>query len=388
MMTAMSSLSLDLPFLDQSFLTADLGQGLGDFLLNDYEPHLDGAILSPSSISTSFCHTGKQVSDDPTALQWLLENPTPHSDSKADSPCDMDWMTEQMNLNEFDLDFLAGSCDLEGSSSSPEELIASLDPCSLDLGELPLHPPVSLMSPASSDNISEETVPPVELVQEMLNVEEFETPLCISEPITGLNEIEQDIVVVLSVPEVKCEPTSPISLVSESNLESETILVYSSPSPPFKEEVEITDDGDSGIGSNCGSPPGSLSPNNPPSPMNLESESTMVVVSVVGFSRAKPYARPPVKAEKPHTAKLKSASSEPRVVEKKIKKMQQNKTAATRYRQKKRAENDALQSECSELETKNKILVEKVESITKEIQYLKDLIEEVRNAKKRKQSTL
>ncbi|KAJ8254390.1 hypothetical protein COCON_G00210020 [Conger conger] len=83
------------------------------------------------------------------------------------------------------------------------------------------------------------------------------------------------------------------------------------------------------------------------------------------------------------TGRVKSAGA-PKVVEKKLKKMEQNKTAATRYRQKKRAEHEALGSQCAELEQRNRELAQKAESISKEIQYLKDLIEEVRNAKSRK----
>ncbi|KAK7806206.1 hypothetical protein U0070_008869 [Myodes glareolus] len=71
-------------------------------------------------------------------------------------------------------------------------------------------------------------------------------------------------------------------------------------------------------------------------------------------------------------------------LDKKLKKMEQNKTAATRYRQKKRAEQEALTGECKELEKKNEALKEKADSLAKEIQYLKDLIEEVRKAREKK----
>lgn len=71
-------------------------------------------------------------------------------------------------------------------------------------------------------------------------------------------------------------------------------------------------------------------------------------------------------------------------LDKKLKKMEQNKTAATRYRQKKRAEQEALTGECKELEKKNEALKERADSLAKEIQYLKDLIEEVRKARGKK----
>jgi cyclic AMP-dependent transcription factor ATF-4 len=64
-------------------------------------------------------------------------------------------------------------------------------------------------------------------------------------------------------------------------------------------------------------------------------------------------------------------------LDKKLKKMEQNKTAAIRYLQKKRAEQEALTGECKELEKKNEALKEKADALAKEIQYLKDLLEEV-----------
>uniref|UniRef100_A0A8C6DNR5 Cyclic AMP-dependent transcription factor ATF-4 n=1 Tax=Moschus moschiferus TaxID=68415 RepID=A0A8C6DNR5_MOSMO len=79
------------------------------------------------------------------------------------------------------------------------------------------------------------------------------------------------------------------------------------------------------------------------------------------------------------TAKVKGEK-----LDKKLKKMEQNKTAATRYRQKKRAEQEALNGECKELEKKNEALKEKADSLAKEIQYLKDLIEEVCKAREKK----
>lgn len=65
------------------------------------------------------------------------------------------------------------------------------------------------------------------------------------------------------------------------------------------------------------------------------------------------------------------------VVEKKRKKQDQNKTAALRYRQKKRDEHGTVLSECEELEKRNIELKTKVAEMTKEIDYLKGLIEEI-----------
>ena len=68
-------------------------------------------------------------------------------------------------------------------------------------------------------------------------------------------------------------------------------------------------------------------------------------------------------------------------LDRKQRKKQQNKDAALRYRYKKRSEQDILNSEADELESKNKVLREKVDSMTREIQYLKDLMAEVHKAK-------
>ena len=71
-------------------------------------------------------------------------------------------------------------------------------------------------------------------------------------------------------------------------------------------------------------------------------------------------------------------------LDKKLKKMEQNKTAATGYRQKKRVEQEALTGECKELEKKNEALKERADSLAKEIQYLKALIEEVHKTRGKK----
>ncbi|XP_030053589.1 cyclic AMP-dependent transcription factor ATF-5 [Microcaecilia unicolor] len=67
--------------------------------------------------------------------------------------------------------------------------------------------------------------------------------------------------------------------------------------------------------------------------------------------------------------------------DRKQKKRDQNKTAALRYRQRKRAEYDALDEECQNLEVRNRELKEKSDSIEREIQYVKDLLIEVYKAR-------
>ncbi|XP_059404233.1 uncharacterized protein LOC132139696 [Carassius carassius] len=67
--------------------------------------------------------------------------------------------------------------------------------------------------------------------------------------------------------------------------------------------------------------------------------------------------------------------------ERKQKKRDQNKTAAHRYRQRKRAELDTLEDQLHGLEGKNRELRDKAESVEREIQYVKDLLIEVYKAR-------
>lgn len=66
----------------------------------------------------------------------------------------------------------------------------------------------------------------------------------------------------------------------------------------------------------------------------------------------------------------------PHVVKKQRKK-EQNKTAALRYREKKRSEHGSVMTECEMLESRNSELKTKVSDMMKEIDYLKGLIAEI-----------
>ncbi|XP_063815115.1 cyclic AMP-dependent transcription factor ATF-5 [Pseudophryne corroboree] len=92
------------------------------------------------------------------------------------------------------------------------------------------------------------------------------------------------------------------------------------------------------------------------------------------LNRPTPYDRP---TTSPSSC---SGSSQPKG-DRKQKKRDQNKTAALRYRQRKRAEYDALDDECQILEVRNRELKEKSDSIEREIQYVKDLLIEVYKAR-------
>lgn len=70
------------------------------------------------------------------------------------------------------------------------------------------------------------------------------------------------------------------------------------------------------------------------------------------------------------------------VSDKKMRKKVQNKNAATRYRVKKRAERETLQEQEVRLSDRNKELKEKVESLTREIKYMKELMNEINKVKR------
>lgn len=314
----------------------------------------------------------------------------------------MDWMSEKINLSEFDLDSLIGSCSSDDSPSSPEDLLASLDshmdldldsfdttiPAphdSLELGlSLTSIPslPLELSVPGTTEAEKTEVAPDQEVVMKC------EPPSLSPQPLAYTLELGSEVDVldaektaapptatIISDPRGSIQTTSPIVLslptaghllVVLTNKEEPSVIPL--PESSIKTSPPSSDcDSDSGIESVASSPPRLTSSPTPP--------------STAGSSRTKPYSKPePTTASSPSvkTTKVKSVSGTTKVVEKKLKKMEQNKTAATRYRQKKRVEQETLQTECDELEQRNHELAEKAESISREIQYLKDLMEEVR----------
>lgn len=83
----------------------------------------------------------------------------------------------------------------------------------------------------------------------------------------------------------------------------------------------------------------------------------------------------------PTTTSSQTASPRKPKADRRERKKEQNRTAALRYRDKKRSEHDVVQQECDELNEKNDALREKVDSISREIKYLKDLMAEVEKAR-------
>lgn len=264
---------------------------------------------------------------------------------------------EKMDLKEFDFDALLGMEHLE-ATVSPDELMATLeDTCDL------------LFNPT---------------IQEFHNKE----PPLITDLITHLPESPIGADPMAPLASLWSFPLSPGSLTStpdhsfslelgsevdvlegERKQEGPTFVVVITKSE--KEEENHSDD--SGI---CMSPDSYLGTpqHSPTNSVGSPNDNQFPTDATCGSVRSKPYDHP---AEKVVSAKVKGEKK----IDKKLKKMEQNKTAATRYRQKKRAEQEALSGECRELEQKNQALKEKADSLSKEIQYLKDLIEEVRKAK-------
>ncbi|KFW93970.1 cyclic AMP-dependent transcription factor ATF-4 [Phalacrocorax carbo] len=276
--------------------------------------------------------------------------------SQEDAFSGMEWMVEKMDLKEFDFDALLGMEHLE-ATVSPDELMATLE----DTCDLLFNPPIQ---------------------------EFHKEPPLITDLITHLPESPIGTDPMAPLASLWSFPLSPGSLTStpdhsfslelgsevdvlegERKQEGPTFVVVITKSE--KEEENHSDD--SGI---CMSPDSYLGTpqHSPTNSVGSPNDSQFPADATCGSVRTKPYDHP---AEKVASAKMKGEKK----IDKKLKKMEQNKTAATRYRQKKRAEQEALSGECRELEQKNQALKEKADSLSKEIQYLKDLIEEVRKAK-------
>ncbi|KAM9780551.1 activating transcription factor 4b [Neosynchiropus ocellatus] len=340
----------------------------------------------PQSPSTAL-HGGK-ASMDPGALStpWPERPGHPQMSSGVaadDAYGDLDWMTEKMDLSEFDLDSLIG-CGPDPSASSHDDLLASLDcPMEFDALPLPANPDVSeacLGSPALPEeppSVSDrQEVPP--------------SPECVPEP-------EEEL-------EIKSEPISP---------EPTSSSFSPAPSPAdtlgLGSEVDVADSEVKPVVATVAPEPQrfvlSLSPTRillvlaPKSHVTIPAAAIATEVvhrpcptsSPPRSSRSRPYPDPrgntsPSSSISVHDQSYLSSDEEETTPlktpkNKKLKKMEQNKTAATRYRQKKRAEQEALTTEYAVLQKKNVELNERAESMAREIEYLKELMEEVRMAR-------
>ncbi|GAA6226030.1 cyclic AMP-dependent transcription factor ATF-4-like [Lates japonicus] len=354
------------------------------------------------------------------SLPWLGHpgqlrcNQTVSDDKKEETFGDLDWMAEKMDLSEFDLESLIGSCSPnEESPSSPEDLLASLD-CPMELDSLPMPalstPVLPSLPSASLPNTLPPTLPSVCEDASVITVDDSQSyidgqealspPPCVPEPQEEL--------------EIKSEPASPdpssplvdsssspvytLDLGSEVDVsESEVKPVLAAVVPqvpsvprlvlslsPTRIVLVLAPKNEVGIATATVTPTSEVVHSSPPATPPQRS------------SRSRPYPEPKYKASPPSpgatSVKVKSlrgAGGDEKVAlkapkDKKLKKMEQNKTAATRYRQKKRAEQEALSAEHAVLERKNMELTEKAESMAREIEYLKELMEEVRLARIKK----
>ncbi|XP_004373933.1 cyclic AMP-dependent transcription factor ATF-4 [Trichechus manatus latirostris] len=290
--------------------------------------------------------------------EWLaVDGLVDASDNgKEDAFFGTDWMVEKMDLKEFDFDAILSLDDLE---TMPDELLATLDDS------------CDLFDPLDQETNKEpsQTVNPIGHLPESLSQTDQVAPF------TFLQPLPHSLGVLASTPDhsFSLELGSEVD-ISEGDRKADS-LPYVPVVPQCIKEEDTPSDNDSGICMSPESYPGS--PQHSPSTSGgSPNRSLLSPAALAGSARPKPYDPP---GEKVLAAKVKGEK-----LDKKLKKMEQNKTAATRYRQKKRAEQEALTDECKELEKKNEALKERADSLAKEIQYLKDLIEEVRRARGKK----
>uniref|UniRef100_A0A2I2YB03 BZIP domain-containing protein n=1 Tax=Gorilla gorilla gorilla TaxID=9595 RepID=A0A2I2YB03_GORGO len=339
-MTEMSFLSSEVlvgdlmsPF-DQSGLGAEESLGLLDNYL-EVAKH-----FKPHAFSRDKAKAGSS--------EWLAVDGlgSPSNNSKEDAFSGTDWMLEKMDLKEFVFDALLGIDDLE---TMPDDLLTTLDDT------------CDLFAPL----VQETNKAPPQMVNPIGHLPESLTKPDQVAPFTFLQPLP------LSPGVLSSTPGHSFSLELGDRKPDST--AYVAMIPQCIKEEDTPSDNDSGIcmspGSYLGSPQHSLSTRGSPN-RSLPSPGVLC-----GSARPKPY-NPP--GEKMVAAKVKGEK-----LDKKLKKMEQNKTAATGYRQKKRVEQEALTGECKEPE-KNEALKERADSLAKEIQYLKDLIEEVRKARGKK----
>lgn len=328
------------PF-DQSGLGAEESLGLLDDYLEvakHFKPHGFSSDKAKAGSSESLAVDGLVSASDT---------------GKEDAFSGTDWMLEKMDLKEFDFDALFRFDDLE---TMPDELLATLDDT------------CDIFAPLVQETNKEPmTVNPIGHLPESATKIDQVAPFAFLQPFPcspGVLSSTAD-------HSFSLELGSEVD-ISEGDRKPDS-AAYITVIPQCVKDEDTPSDNDSGI---CMSPESYLgSPQHSPS----TSRGSPNIVPSPGVPRGSPGPKPYDPPGVTLTAKVKIEK-----LDKKLKKMEQNKTAATRYRQKKRAEQEALTGECKELEKKNETLKEKADSLAKEIQYLKDLIEEVRKAREKK----
>lgn len=300
---------------------------------------------------------------------------------------DLDWMAERVDLVEFDLESLIGSrCTTDEAPSSPEDLLASLD-CPMELDSLSLPSPSTPMP----------TCPPP---ASSLDVHTL-TPATTPEPSVIMVEDPESYIedqVVLSPPPCVPEPQEELEIRSEPASPDPSSPILDSPSSPaytldLGSEVDVSECEVGPVVSSAVPPVQrvvlSLSPTRlvfvlaPKKEVAISAPTATSPAEVLHVCapqkpcRSRPYPEPTACPPSPSGSGVKVRQTA-KSKGKKLKKMEQNKTAATRYRQKKKLEKEGLLEEQAILERKNVELKEKAESMAREIEYLKELMEEVR----------
>ncbi|XP_042361718.1 activating transcription factor 4b [Plectropomus leopardus] len=350
---------------------------------------------------------GDKAGTDLLSLPWLGQpdhlRQAVSDDGKEELFGDLDWMAEKVDLSELDIESLIGCDPAEDGPSSPEDLLASLD-CSMELDSLPV--PAFSTPVLSGPSSASPHVPPapavcpdppvIEVDEPESCVDEQDVPcvqMCVPEP-------EQEL-------EIKSEPASP----------GPSSPAVDSPSSPaytldLGSEVDVSESEVKPVVASVVSPVPrivlSLSPTRivlvlaPKDEIGITTTTVTTTPQIVRSSpppkssRSRPYPEPAFKPSPPSPSATSVKVKLPRGADrdervslkapkiKKLKKMEQNKTAATRYRQKKKAEQESLLEEHTRLERRNMELKEKAESMAREIEYLKELMEEVRHARTKK----
>lgn len=231
------------------------------------------------------------------------------------------------------------------------------------LGESP-----SLVGVDSVNLTSVPIEPPTENEAAEITVLEASEPQSESNIFAGVEEILKKLCADRKIPYsevIACDPPSPLQNVPEVLAPSPPGA--SSPGPDLccdDLELPLVDS------------PGECVSCPPPS----DNQSTPVKINIqVVKTQQKEILYSPYPKEKP--ARVRSPQQKKR-------KREQNKDAATRYRVKKREEQESIQTELCGLEKENVELKDKVASISKEIEYLKNLMLEVCKNKFKKQAMM
>uniref|UniRef100_A0A8C2M0Y7 BZIP domain-containing protein n=1 Tax=Cricetulus griseus TaxID=10029 RepID=A0A8C2M0Y7_CRIGR len=294
-----------------SFLNSE---GLAGDLMSPFDQSGLGAEESLGLLD-DFLEVAKASSSEWLAVDELV---SASDTGKEDAFFGTHWMFEKMDLKEFDFDALYRMDDL---GTMPDELLAKLDDT------------CDLFAPLVQETNKEPmTVNP--LFASSAFLQPFPcSPGALSSTPDHFFSLELGSEVDISEGERKPDSASYITLISQCVKDKDT------PS-----------DNDSGI---CMNPESYLgSPQQSPSTSRGSPRSLLSPGVPRGSPRPKPYDHPGVTL----TAKVKIEKLDKKL---KKKKMEQNKTAATRYHLKKQAEQKVLTEECRELEKKKEALKEK-----------------------------